>query len=264
MFSPPWRASLLWIVPGLILATSPLAAQTQTRDSVQTVPLQAGPLIRGTVTDSANHPLTGAEVLATNDKGKVLARTHTGSKGTFQLRYLKSGQAYVFVARRVGYASGSSDVMHLTAKDTIDLQFVLDPTETTLASVRVVGQYTPAYHINADEIAKHADRDALDVVLNERPRMLGDTYKECMPDTSHLTFDTRYIRPLPRAMSPDRTLPFRLYINGIWHGERSIKDILADIPAEDIAEMNYVNCWDKLRPELRNSLMIVLKPGVAY
>jgi hypothetical protein len=225
---------------------------------------KAGPLVRGTVTDSANHPLSGVEVLATDSKGKVLARTRSSDKGVFQLRYLKSGQAYVFVARRVGYASGSSDVMHLTASDTIDIQFVLDPTETTLASVRVVGQYTPAYHITADEIEKHADRDALDVVLNRRPRMLGDTYKECMPDTSHLTYDVRYIRPLPKAMSPDRTLPFRLYINGVWHGERSIKDILADIPASEIAEMNYVNCWDKIRPELRNSLMIVLKPGVAY
>ena len=44
-----------------------------------------------------------------------------------------------------------------------------------------------------------------------------------------------------------------------------MKNILSEIPAEDVAEMRYVDCWDTSVPfMMRNALFVVLKPGKSY
>ncbi len=231
--------------------------------SKDTVSAKAVSVVQGVVMDSMEKPMRGAEVIVTDTRNRVITRVRTAERGAFAFRTLKPG-SYRIGARAVGYLNGRSEVFNLKGGDTLDLQFVLDANDNALAAVRVVSSSNPQYRITADEIAKKPDRDALDVVLNRRIRMLGDTYKGCMADTSEFTLDFRFIRKSPKSMSMDSSMPLRLYINGIRYGVRGIKDVLSEIPAEDIAELNYVDCWDTTRPNLRNSLIVILKPGKRY
>ena len=85
---------------------------------------------------------------------------------------------------------------------------------------------------------------ALDVVRYLRPVMLGDWNWKCAR-TEHV------------------------FVNGVRVTSRSIvamADVLASIPAEDVAEMRYVSCWDTSMPGVagRNTVYVVLKPGRAF
>lgn len=261
---------------GMLVFTAPVIAQKDGKqDTARATPSKSQEkdtakandeyaVVQGKVLDSAEKGLSGAEVLILDANNKVVAKTTSASNGSFAFKSISSGR-YRFAARAIGFQQGRSDLMEISAPDTLDIHFVLDVNEGTLAEVNVTGRgNNAAYRITAAEIAKKPDRDALDVILNRRIRMLGDTYKGCMADTSTFTLDFRYIRKSPKSMSMDSSMPLRLFINGRWHGVRSIKDVLAEIPAEDIAEINYVDCWDKDRPRLRNSLLVVLKPGKRY
>lgn len=67
------------------------------------------------------------------------------------------------------------------------------------------------------------------------------------------------------APPPDSTHPFHLYINGaLRDGPPGAKNILSQIPVDDIDEMRYIDCLDTKTPQYRNSLMIILKPGKIY
>lgn len=228
------------------------------------------PLVRGVVVDSSNAPIGNAEVSALRGGDTVALTTRTDAKGGFALRGLAAGGPYVFAARKVGFARGASAPVTLRPTDTLNIRFTLDTVATTLPTVTVIGKIDPAYRIDAEELARHPVLDALDAVLTLRPRMLGDAYKECRPDTSHLTVRPPrvFVNNLPRMADPSDTLgrqPTRIYVNGIEHGELGMKDILAEIPVEDIAEMRYVDCWDTSVPaRLRNALFVVLKPGKRY
>jgi hypothetical protein len=227
------------------------------------------PLVRGVVVDSVNDPVSGVEVSAADSAHIVVATVRSDKNGAFSLRSLAPNTSYVFTARHVGFAQGVSHPIALRAIDTLNLHFTLDATAATLPSVSVTTKINPAYRIDTDEIARYPVVDALDVVLNYRPRMLGDAYKECRPDTSHLTFRApRTSALLPRLASPGDTigqLPPRLYVNGILHQELGMKNILSEIQAGDIAEMHYIDCWDTSVPfMMRNALFVVLKPGKDY
>ena len=222
------------------------------------------PMVRGVVVDSENNPLTAAEVYATDTVTHAVVTTRSDSAGGYRLNGLSAGVPYIFAARRVGFAHGASHAITLRPTDTLNIDFALDPINITLPTVRIVTGVNAAYRIDAAEIAKHPVLDALDVVLQLRPRMLGDPYRECRTDTSHFTFGVPRFMP-PIAPSSNRVdPPPRLYVNGVWHGEMGMKNILSEIPADDIAEMRYIDCQDTATPELRNSLMVILKPGRQY
>lgn len=252
------------LLSGLIVSlASAQDSAAQSRSSDKRVP-DSSAVVQGRVLDSLEKPLAGVDVIITDTRDKVVFQTKSSAKGTFIFDKVKSGR-YRLSARSLGYQNARSNTLEIASLDTLDVEFVLDPREATLAEVRVTASSIPAqYRITAEEIAKKSDRDALDVVLNRRIRMLGDTYKGCMPDTSTFTTDFRFIRKSPKLMGMETGIPLRLFINGRWFGVRGIKDVLADIPAEDIAEINYVDCWDKERPSLRNTLHVVLKPGRRY
>lgn len=239
-------------------------AQNDRKSMVETLKDTTVAVVKGRVLDSLEKPLADAEVLLLDARGKTAYAVKSSKNGRFEVPSVKPGR-YRLSARSLGYLNARSDMLTLVARDTVDVDFILDPNENTLAEVRVrAAGIIPQYRITAEEIAKKPDRDALSVILNRRIRMLGDSYKNCLPDTSTFTLDFRHIRKSPKYMGMDSSMPLRLFINGVWHGVRGIKDVLADIPAEDILEMNYVDCWDKTRPNLRNSLMVVLKPGRRY
>lgn len=249
-----------------VFSVSVAAAQdttVQSKSADRRVP-DSSAVVQGRVLDSLEKPLAGVDVIITDTRDRVIFQTKSSAKGTFIFNKIKSG-SYRLSARSLGYQNARSNTLEIASLDTLDVEFILDPREATLAEVRVTASSIPAqYRITAEEIAKKPDRDALDIVLNRRIRMLGDTYKGCMPDTSTFTTDFRFIRKSPKLMGMQTGIPLRLFINGRWFGVRGIKDVLADIPAEDIAEINYVDCWDKERPSLRNTLHVVLKPGRRY
>jgi hypothetical protein len=247
-------------VPTLLLLPNAIRAQQ---------PQPQAPVVHGVVVDADNNPITGAEVSALDSTNAVVATVNTDKHGAFILNGVAPTVPHVFAARKVGFARGASKPITLRAIDTLDLHFTLDPVSATLPTVVVTATMNPAYYIDATEIAKHAVVDALDVVLMLRPRMLGDAYKECRPDTSHLTFRApRMSLPLPQLASPNDTIgqiPTRLFINGIEHAIPRMKDILSQIQAEDIDQMRYVDCHDTtVPPQLRNVLFVVLKPGKDY
>jgi hypothetical protein len=281
--------TMLVLCPALMLA-----GVAKSQDAQQTV-------ASGTVADAQKKPVGGAEVLAIDSARVVRATTQTAPDGTFILKGLAAHTPYQFTIRKLGFAVGTVQLTTLQANDTLWFDVLLQKAVQTLNPVQVTSQANPGYRIGAAEIAKHSVIDALDVVVRLRPRMLGDAYKECRPDTSHLgdpippapvfdsrrrgsnfssLHDTRVLfdtslamrgygsMPLPRLSNPSDTLgksPPSLYINGVLHREWGMKNILSRIPPGDIAEMHYIDCWDTSVPfPLRNALFINLKPGKSY
>jgi len=222
--------------------------------------------VRGVVVDTVGKPIAQASVVITGsrgaDSGRVVVSATTDDRGRFFLAKVPARTPLIVTARKVGYGAASGKSISFTT-DTTEIRFELSTVE--LNTVYITASMPAAYRIDSTEINKRSVTDALDVVMRYKPRMLGDGYKNCPQDTSHLTVDTRYYPKPPRSMLGYSTEPrFQLYINGILHMEQGAKDILARIPAKDILEMRYVDCWDRATPRLRNSLIVILKPGVRY
>jgi hypothetical protein len=271
----------------------PLASMARAQDAQHA-------FAHGMVVDSHKAPLAEAEVLVLDSANKVVGTGRTDNTGEFTLGGLIPKTAYLFSVRKIGFTAGAAKMVTPQAGDTLWVDVMLQGATPQLNAVNVTANANAAYHIDSTEIAKQAVENGLDVVLKYRPRMLGDAYKECRPDTSHLGppvpptplaplpgrpgirvpasiqsltfFDTSLAAhgypPPPRLSNPADTLgksPPLLYVNGVLHSEWGMKNILADIPAEDIAEMRYIDCWDTAYPlQMRNALFIVLKPGKAY
>jgi hypothetical protein len=225
---------------------------------------------KGVVVDTTGTAIPDVQVIVSyatrpkNDTTRVIAKATTDASGKFTISGLPSGKPLVFMARKLGYTPIASKAVTLQSGEMQELEFQME--KSVLETVRVTAQRNKAYYIDSIAIAKLPVRNALGVVLNYRPRMLGDVYKECVNDTSHLTYESAsfYRPPLTFRGNPTYYPPFRLFINGILHNEQGAKDILARLDADDISEMNYVDCWNKETPRLQNSLFVVLKPGREY
>jgi hypothetical protein len=242
-------------------------------------------------------------VLAIDSASVVRATTLTSSDGAFTLTGLAANTQYRFTVRKIGFSAGTMQLTTQQGNDTLWFDVQLQGAAQALKAVQINSTANPAYRVDSAEIAKHGVIDALDVVLKLRPRMLGDAYKECRPDTSHIgspvppslsrfgdsgkispyssralhdtqvMFDTSLAMHygavlLPRMSNPSDTLgkiPTKLYINGVLHDEWGMKNILSHIQPEDVAEMHYIDCWDTTVPMmLRNVLFVNLKPGKSY
>lgn len=259
--------------------------------------------------DTLKAPLAQARVLVIDSAHTVVSVVRSDSNGSFTVPGLAPHTTYTFSVQKVGFVGGTAKFVTPEAGDTLWFDVMLQQAPPQMTPVAVTAKANPAYHIDSAEIAKHPVQNALDVVLRYRPRMLGDAYRECRPDTSHLGppippriqplsvpmmgpggrrvqfdtnppasvqsqtyFDTSLAAhgypPPPRLSNPADTLgklPPNLYVNGVLHSELGMKNILSDIPAEDIAEMRYIDCWDTSFPQqMRNALFIVLKPGKGY
>jgi hypothetical protein len=140
----------------------------------------------GMVVDAQKHPVQDAEVLAVDPANVVRATTMTTSDGAFTLTGLAFHTTYQFTVRKIGFSAGTVRLTTPQENDTLWFDVQLESAVQTLKSVQVTSIANPAYRIDAAEIAKHGAVDALDVVLKLKPRMLGDAYKDCRPDTSHL------------------------------------------------------------------------------
>ncbi len=223
------------------------------------------PLLRGTVTDTARRALVGVTVLVRDTTGHPVATAQTETDGTFRITTLSARTAYRVTARHLGYVPRTLLVHPLAAGDTVTLRFMLRDTTRALARVNVRSRAAPRpYIVDSTAIAKVATQDAYGLMVRY-PWMLGDGLIECFPDTSQLRIGDEVddTRETPHWFKPVSDSPIgetlRLFVDGQLRMEQGIKNILADIPSDSIAEMHYVPCNDRERPQLRNSLVILLK-----
>jgi hypothetical protein len=246
----------LWVIADCCILVHAAAAQGTAL---------ARPVLRGTVTDTGRRALPNVSVEVRDTTGHTIARALTTPNGTFQITTVVTGMAYRATARRIGFVPRTLLVHPLAAGDTVTLHFMLRDTTRTLARVEVRGRAAPRpYTVDSTAIANVATRDAYGLMIRY-PWMLGDGLIECWPDTSHLTIGDEIddTRETPHWFPPASSIPIgeplRLFVDGQLRAEQSIKNILADIPSDSIAEMHYIPCNDRDRPQLRNSLVIILK-----
>ncbi|HMA41178.1 MAG TPA: TonB-dependent receptor [Gemmatimonadales bacterium] len=100
------------------------------------VPSGAADTVRGTVRDSAGHPLPSVEVLLTD----LSRRTTTGADGAFAFAAVPNG-AYTLVFRRPGYGPLAR---HIDVTGSLDVQVVLRASAVQLDAVTVTATRAPA------------------------------------------------------------------------------------------------------------------------
>ena len=210
-------------------------------------------VVVGHVVDSAGRAVPDAEVRAALSDAPTDVRVgRSRTDGRFALEGLPSGQSHHLVVRRVGYRPDTTAGVVVRPGDTTRVVIVLRPAAVALPTVTVRERraarfsrpFIDSTEIAAADIPRSYRRNAWDVVHYLRPVMLGDWNWKCAA-TEHV------------------------FVNGIRETSRNIvkpADVLARIPADDIAEMRYVNCWDTAMPGVAgsNTVYVVLKPGRAY
>src|SRR5512146_2106183 len=100
------------------------------------VPSGVADTVRGTVRDSAGHPLPSVEVLLTD----LSRRTTTGADGAFAFAAVPNG-AYTLVFRRPGYGPLAR---HIDVTGSLDVQVVLRASAVQLDAVTVTATRAPA------------------------------------------------------------------------------------------------------------------------
>ena len=191
----------------------------------------------------------------------MLARSDSGGRATFRLR--RAAELYTVSARKLGFAPAVDTVT--SASDTVSLTFHLRSAVATLGAVRSTASALPKY--------KWPSVDAAEIAAEKRPLLsLGDVIAVLRPDIayqSHRCPDGEHGRPIEPGPIPKahriRKPPenVRVYINGEYFPGDA--DPWNAIYADHIAEIHYVNCFDKsipgLPPVAWPSLYVVLKPG---
>lgn len=210
-------------------------------------------VIAGQVVDSGGRAIPGADVSLLSRGNRTPVRTvRTDSTGVFLIRAVAPAGPYELVVRRLGFAPDTIHDVARNSADSVSVAVTLRIRPASLPTVRVTGRHSARFFrpfIDSTEIATSTvprayRRTALDVVERLRPVMKGETWKGC-PATQDV------------------------FVNGRRMTSRSVmspQHVLADIAAEDIAEMRYVNCWDTSLPGVagNNAIYVVLKPGRSY
>ncbi|MES2178942.1 MAG: carboxypeptidase regulatory-like domain-containing protein [Gemmatimonadota bacterium] len=95
--------------------------------------------IRGTVTDRASTPVSGAVAQLLDSTSRVVARQLTNDQGSFRLVAPSVG-TYRIQALRIGYQPTLSDARVLRAGDDVTERIVLNGIQVSFDTIRVVGQ----------------------------------------------------------------------------------------------------------------------------
>lgn len=205
------------------------------------------------VVDSTGQAVADAELrLSRVRDGAQLASGRAGADGGAALAAPAADEPYRVVARRVGFRPDSARVV-VRAGDTVRVALVLRPAVAALPTVtvrerRTVSPYFRPFidstEIATATVARSYLRTGWDVVERLRPVMKGEWWKGC-PALQHV------------------------FVNGQRMSSNTIispQSVLASIPAEDILEIRYLNCWDTSMPGVagNNAAYVVLKPGRAY
>jgi hypothetical protein len=284
------RSSPVWVAIFLGVAGS---AAGQVPDTAQRRPAPA--VVIGQVVDSGGVGVDGAEVMILSPDDKpVTEATASDSRGNFKFPRVPPGGPYTFIARKLGYKPARGRGIHVPAGDTLRLRFVLNPTVVVLDPLFVKGRRKSRSSLFADEFASKVKiyRNALNLMAWYRPYMLGDPEFCSPPDSFGLPVQDRIRFRPTRNLSfytggsqhqvkrswldslrfgngmDDPNLPYvrQIYVNGLRVDQpnnpmRTPARMLRSIPSEHIAEMHYIDCWDKTMPlGMQYAIFITLKP----
>jgi len=212
------------------------------------------------VADSGSVPVVAAEVTLAAADGRIVARGATDDRGEARLVIDDSTITRLILnVRRIGYIASRQEIVA-----PFNVRVLLHATAARLDEVRVDAEVLRSkqnYFISGDEIAQ-SNRglfDALDVVKKLRPEMRGDENRLC-PNTNKLWINGRriYFDATNNAnVGRLKRVPFPRY--------NTLDTLLRSIKSEHVAEMRYINCWDKPPEGLQqDAIYIVLKTGVEW
>jgi hypothetical protein len=201
------------------------------------------------------------------------------------------------VTRKIGFERANQ--FFRAASDSLSFDVTLRRAVTQLEPVEVTAEEDlrrKSYHIDADEIAAHADIvfDASDILARLRPDMICG--RSCRPMASLASKVQTPMRACPslvilqpRTVCPKTesspSIETNVWVNGMrirliapnemavarQHGVLAgllpgTMTVLSEIKPEHIAEMTYIDSSDNTVGKIgsNDALFIVLKPGVAY
>jgi hypothetical protein len=281
-------SSSAWVTVFLPIAGT---AVGQVPDSAQRRPAA----VIGQVVDSSGVGVGGAEIMVLAGDKPVADPTASDPQGNFRFHGLPPGGPYTLVARQMGYQPARGRGFHLRAGDTLRLRFVLNPIVVVLDSITVKGRRKSRSSFFADEFASKVKvrRNALDLIAWHRPYMLGDPEFCSPPDsfgrptqdrtrfkpTRNLSLYTGesqagvkrlWLDPLRFGSDIDTdsmSLPYvrQVYVNGLRVDRpgdpiRTPLRMLRAIPSHHVAEMHYIDCWDKtMALGMQYSIFVTLK-----
>jgi hypothetical protein len=228
-------------------------------------------LVRVQVMDSTGTPIEGAEVSLMRGLRTVLATARTNQAGEHEFLVDRDSTDYSVVARKVGYARG--DRFIAVEKAAMDARVIMRQLPSLPAvTVTAVNLKRKSYHLDADDIASSETHvnDALDIVRFIKPDMAtsrsGGVGAGCSA-MQNIWVNGRWYPASYVIVDPTMRLRLRVMSRGMQMMGSGNATILSEIAPEHIAEMNYVDCFEKnetKRVGAINALFVTLKPGVGY
>ena len=249
------------------------------------------------VRDTANVPVAGADVAIVRGISEVKAAGTTADDGRIVLQVDVVPGDLQLVTRKIGYER--ADRFFRTTGGALSFDVVLRRAVQQLDPVRVTASEDikrKSYHIDADEIAAHADVlfDASDILAKLRPDMICG--RSCRPMASAGVRVQTPARACPslvllevRTRCPKTESPPSLATNVWVNGQRirlvapdeaavarqhgilagllpGTMSVLSEIKPEHIAEITYLDSTDNTVGTIgsNDALFIVLKRGVGY
>ena len=234
------------------------------------------------VTDTAGAPMAGVTVIVLHGRSNAATfmRTTPGS-GRVWFEFFPESGGYRIVARKLGFLQ-TMRLLRVAPGDTTTLALAISRLPTQLDTVRVDARArSDDYHIDAAMIAHiqhHYVKDAYDAMRDISPGMLGDGARNCRR-AANIWVNGAKVQYSP---GPAYDMPYgqsivtaaeTLGIPGTSVGplivpapHAALDDILALIRPQDIASIDYRNCWDNSIPDrgMRNAIFITLKPGIDF
>jgi Carboxypeptidase regulatory-like domain len=237
-------------------------------------------VVRVQVNDPANLPLAGVALAVLRANGEAVYSGVTDPHGRYTFRFLPdSGESYRLVARKIGYVD-TRRLLRAAAGDSVDLTLGMAKPPQMLDTVRVDARALSSdYFLDSTSItnSKRPIFDAYDAALKLHPNMLGDRLRGCGTIQYVWINGVRYpadigsfmgavvSHPGPKLRRNDgsgRPIPGS---DAVPH-RIDPESPLARIRPQDIASMEYRNCWDTSIPGVgsENALYVVLKPGIEF
>lgn len=277
---------------GVALAILSFASSTSVRaQAVQKLSVEIH------VRDTANVPVSGVDVAIVRAVNEVKASGTTADDGRVVLQLEVTPGELQLVTRKVGYER--TDRFFRTTAESLSFDVVLRRAVQQLNPVRVTAREDikrRSYHIDADEIAAHADVlfDASDILAKLRPDMICG--RSCRPMASAIVRVQTPARACPslvfleprtrcpktesepslatnvwvngqriRLVAPDEAAVARQHgiLAGLLPGTMTV---LSEIKPEHIEEITYLDSTDNTVGTVgsNDALFIVLKRGVGY
>jgi hypothetical protein len=216
------------------------------------------------VADTSGVAIADAELLLYDDVTRLSSAARTDSVGAARLTIAKPSSSLVLTARKLGYAVVSRR-LDVRTDDSLFVEITLSHAITVL----------PRVGIDASRLPKDRQPfiDAAEIANDTRSILsLSDVMKKLRPD---VTYQDRKCLPRHRGAPLMRgpipatrrdELGEEVYVNGRWIPWEWDPGHL--IHSEHIAEVRYVNCFDKSIEGLSEvpwpALYVTLKPGIGW